>query len=343
MRIKFLWIVLCIGLSQFVHADTYGDFLYPQKRKSIDEFISQERLQLNRDSKRLHRLFSYVRINQSLFPQVLKPVETVLRWENYRSKFLTNERITIASQFCLDYQTTLAEIELFYQVDASMICAIIAIETYMGRNTGKYPVFITLANLAFMGVSRQDFFKNELRALFTLTETEQLELLSLHGSYAGAMGLPQFISSSYLRIAIDYDCDGKRDLWQSIPDVVGSVGYYFKLSGWKLGAPILTRVTDYDDLEQFALAKERDVVKVKTSDLLKAGVTLQEYEEQLQTDRTVGIFYILNEAGEKQYYVGFQNFLTILKYNGATFYAMVAHELSNKIKEEIKVLTYEER
>ena len=317
-------------------ADPQASYLYPQQAGKVETFISEQRLLHNRDPKQLRRLFSYVKINHKLFPQVKKPVEVKITWESYRNLFISDQRATEAAEFCRTHAAVLSSVQEIYQVEPSLVCAIIAVETYLGKNTGAYPVFITLSNLAFQGTRRTGFFRRELGHFIALSEHEKLDTISTKGSYAGAMGLPQFISSSYLRIAVDYDCDGVRNLWNSVSDAVGSVGSYFQLSGWKLNQPTLIPLASGRDTKRFSLGAERELTKVPLSRLAQANLDLPRGTTLPSKKGTAVLFYVIGKNGAKQYFVGLPNFLAILKYNGATFYGMVVSILAERIGKKLQ-------
>jgi len=184
--------------------------------------------------------------NDRVLELISKPAEKRLEWKGYRKIFLTDERINAGVTFWLENEEILARAEDEYGVPASVIVAIIGVETFYGRISGGFRAIDALTTLAFEYPPRAQFFRSELAQLFLLANEEKLDIVELEGSYAGAFGMPQFISSSYRNYAIDFDGDQQHDLWQSIPDVVGSVANYFKRHGWKEGQSVTeqTKITD---------------------------------------------------------------------------------------------------
>ncbi|MBS0359128.1 MAG: lytic murein transglycosylase B, partial [Proteobacteria bacterium] len=192
----------------------------------------------------LEGLFQKTQIDPLVLQAMRKPYESK-PWDKYREFFITPKRILDGARFWEAHAKTLERAEKEYQVPQEIIVAIIGVESNYGENKGKYPVFSTLATLAFAYPARSKFFKSELAEYLLLTREQNVDPLSLYGSYAGALGQPQFMPSSYRRYAIDFNGDGKKDLFNNDDDVIGSVANYFHHHGWKDKEPtvIPARVT----------------------------------------------------------------------------------------------------
>ena len=199
---------------------------------------------------------------------IAKPAEKELVWKQYRPIFVTEKRSDKGKAFLAAHREVLERAEKEYGVPAEIITAIIGVETYYGKHTGKYTIFDSLTTLAFDYPPRSKFFRSELKQFLLLSKEENISVEDMTGSYAGAMGMPQFISSSYRRYAVDFDGDGKRDLWNSLPDVIGSVANYFSEHGW---------VKD-EDVTFEANVKDASIVKEKNE--LKPYATISELQEQ---------------------------------------------------------------
>ena len=206
-----------------------------------------------------------------------------------------------------------------------MIAAIIGVETFYGRNTGSYRVIDALATLAFDYPKRSLFYR-ELKHYFLMVRDNSLDPLEIKGSYAGAMGLGQFIPSSYISYAVDFDGDGMKDLWHNRKDAIASVAYYFKRHGWKKGEPVADRVTLYNtDADNFA------------NESLKLNGNLTVWKERgvnipkAQQEREAALFRYENEDG-MEYWLAYKNYYVITRYNHSRLYARAVYELSQALK-----------
>jgi membrane-bound lytic murein transglycosylase B len=257
-----------------------------------------------------------------------KPAES-LPWHRYRKIFMTDKRINQGAEFLKDHRETLQRAEDIYGVPPEIITAIIGVETFYGKYKGKYPVFDTLVTIAFDYPKRAAFFKKELEQFLLLVKEEGLDARELTGSYAGAMGKPQFISSSYRHYAVDFDGDGKRDLLNNTADAIGSVANYFKQHGWQKGAPIAVTAsyksdaafTDYDMKPKFTI-----------SELSKQGV----FPSQPVRPSTVATPIRLEQPDEGEFWLGLHNFYVITRYNHSNLYAMAVYQLSQSVKQAVQ-------
>lgn len=273
---------------------------------------------------RLDALFTQVNRDQRVLDAITRPAEAK-PWHQYRPIFLTRERIDGGVAFWAQHEDTLARAARDFGVDAEMIVAIIGVETRYGAIMGKFPVISSLATLSFDFPPRSRFFTSELEQFLILSREQGWDPLAPLGSYAGAMGAGQFISSSHRRYAVDYDGDGKIDLSGNMTDVIGSVANYFKQHGWSRG----------DVVAAPAVLKPGAVEPARNSsiELSTAGALRQAFvfTEGIGDDQ--GALYIALEQadGSKSYWVGARNFWVITRYNRSPLYAMAAHELSQEI------------
>jgi membrane-bound lytic murein transglycosylase B len=195
------------------------------------------------------------------------------------------------------------------------------VETYYGTRSGRTNVFNSLVTLAFDYPPRSPFFRSELEQFLLLTREEDVDVNNVRGSYAGAMGMPQFISSSYRHYAVDFDGDGRRDLWNSTADVIGSVANYFREHGWKPGEAVVIPARVNGQIEE-----TRNKLKPHTliSDLSRQGVYPQAHMNE-DVKATVITFH--GKKG-KEYWLGLDNFYVITRYNHSAMYAMAVYQLS---------------
>ena len=211
----------------------------PKVQVFINEMVSKHGF----SKAELEKVFSQAHRSDDILALMSKPAEKKLAWYEYRNIFLTRSRIDGGVQFWNRNAAVLAKAEKVYGVAPQIIVAIIGVETRYGGNTGKYAVLDALSTLAFDYPPRAKFFRGELEQYLLLAREEHIDLLNTKGSYAGAMGYGQFIPSSYQRYAVDFDQDGKRDLWDSPMDIIGSVANYLHVNGWTPGAKVADRAS----------------------------------------------------------------------------------------------------
>ncbi len=290
-----LFITLIFNLSIFADYSSHKD-----SEKVIDELVTKhgfERayvLEVLRDAKKRRTALS----------SVAKPAEKTKTWDDYKAIFLKKKRILDGKKFIKKNINTLERAEKEFGVPKEIITAILGVETNFGNNMGSYRVIDSLTTLGFDDPRRSKFFRSELIQLFLLTRENNLDILKIKGSYAGAMGYSQFISSSYRAYAIDYDGDGYVDLFNSIEDAVGSIANYLKRHGWKKEGKIVVP-TFPNNVRKF----------YKPHESLTQFIPLT-----------------FNENGEELHFIGDDNFRAIARYNISDVYAMAVYYLSEEFK-----------
>ena len=314
--------------------DWAGLSLDAQRERFIDEAVSAHGL----DRESLRQVLSQAQIKDGIIAAMSRPAERVKPWHEYRPMFISQARIDGGRAFLAENRQALARVEAETGVPAEIIVAIIGVETSYGRNTGSHRVLDALYTLAFRyprsgdpdklerEIRRAAFFREELARLFVLARDEKLDVLSLKGSYAGAMGMGQFMPSSYLDYAVDGDGDGRRDLFTSLPDVFASVANYFvKKGGWERGGLVAVPATLAAGHEEFNPDDWRP--SWSASDLAQRGYRPQVPVAGQATATPIS----LDGAAGKQYWLGYQNFYAITRYNISKMYAMATFQLSEAI------------
>ena len=281
------------------------------------------------DPERLRPLLEGATYRQEIIDAMERPYEAK-PWHRYRRLFLTPERITGGLAFWRDNAAILARAEIAYGVAPEIIVAILGVETSYGARLGDHRALDALTTLGFSYPKRADFFRGELEQLLLLSLEGQVDAAGAVGSYAGALGKPQFIPSSYRAYSVDFDGDGKRDLWGSNADVIGSVANYFNRHGWQRDAPVAFRArVPGVPPRDLGVAEKKPVAPNTTADRLRsAGV---EWRESIGGD-TPATLVRLDGPGE-EYWVALQNFYVITRYNHSNLYAMAVYQLSQEIKE----------
>ncbi|MFZ5958136.1 lytic murein transglycosylase B [Pseudomonas sp. QL9] len=316
------WVGLAgaIGFGGAAHAGDYDGS--PQ----VAEFVNEMTRDYGFADEQLLSLFHDVERKQSILDAISKPAERVKAWKEYRPIFITDARIKAGADFWNQNAEALARAEKTYGVPAQYIVAIIGVETFFGRNTGRYRVMDALSTLGFDYPPRADFFRKELKQFLLLAREQQVDPLSLNGSYAGAMGLPQFMPSSFRAYAVDFDGDGHINIWNDPTDAIGSVASYFKQHGWQAGQPVVSQADLGVDSAQDAVTPGLDP-QMNLGQLRAAGWRTHDV---LPDDLKVTAIRFDGENGP-EYWVGLPNFYVITRYNRSAMYAMAVHQLADEI------------
>ena len=260
----------------------------------------------------------------SVLAAMVKPAEKK-PWHAYRPIFMTPERIEAGVAFWDQHEAALTRAESEYGVPASIIVAIIGVETFYGRNAGNYRVLDALATLAFHFPPRAPFFRSELENFLLLTRDEQIEPGAPKGSYAGAMGLPQFMPSSFRNFAVDFDKDGKRNIWTDPDDAIGSVGNYLARHGWQRAQPIVAQAATRPANANQA-SEGVELVK-PVGEYRAAGVQpLDDIDATLPA-----VLLAFEDVDSMEYWFGFRNFHAITRYNRSPKYALAVAQLAEAV------------
>jgi len=292
----------------------------------IDKMVKEHQF----DAAEISSLLNQAKKQQSIIDAMSRPAEKRLNWGQYRKIFITDKRIKGGMKFWKENQAILEQAEKTYGVPAQIITAIVGVETYYGRITGKYSVLDSLYTLGFHYPPRAKFFRSELEEFLQLAREEGVSPTEPLGSYAGAMGRPQFISSSFRAYAVDFDKDGKRDIWENNADVIGSVANYFKRHGWKAGEPVAQLVTGAKKgFDEEIKAGYKPSLDVKS--LIDKGIILG---SSLDKDAKVALLEMESDDGN-EYWVTSPNFYAITRYNHSPLYAMAVFQLSEAIRQRM--------
>ena len=325
--------ILLPALSLFVNACSNTQAVEPPDTKLQQDFIAEQ--QTHGFSKQETEAYlSQAKFNQNVLNAISKPWEAK-PWYQYYPIFLTKKRLQAGVKFWHEHQETIVKAAKTYGVDPQIIVAIIGIETFYGSYMGNYPVLDSLYTLGFYYPPRAEFFRSELGHLQQLIKEENLPLSELKGSYAGAMGYGQFISSSYRHYAVDFDNDGQRNLLTNPVDAIGSVANYFHEHGWQAGAPVVLKLNNTGKQNLDDKTWQGEKLKYKADDILTANLTLAESKD-LDLSQPAMLIEIEPSAGKMDYYLGLNNFYVITRYNRSPLYAMAVYEFSQQLKEAMK-------
>ena len=328
---RVLHVLLALGASGCMPASdaARGDYRdSPQVRELIEEMT----LSHGFAAEQLEALLGEAQRKQGILDAISRPAERVKPWSEYRPIFLTDARIARGVDFWREHEAALARAEREYGVPAQVIVAIIGVETFYGRNTGSYRVLDALTTLCFDYPPRAPFFCQQLREFLLLTREEQVDPLGLKGSYAGAMGLPQFMPGSFRAYAVDFDGDERIDIWNNPVDAIGSVASYFKRHGWTSGEPVVSRARVGGERVEEGISPGIEP-QLSVAELRELG---WQPEQPLDDELRVTAIRFEGAQGE-EFWLGLPNFYVITRYNRSAMYAMAVHQLGEALAQARRV------
>ena len=302
-------------------------------RMFIDELVAGHEF----GRRQLLRWFAAAQFQPKIVAAMERPIVEPPKWFEYAPQFLSAERIDGGVAYFRAHEDDLARAEREYGVPAEIIVAIVGVETYYGRNTGRYRVFDALTTLAFDYPRRTTFFRGELKDFLLLTREQGISPLAPKGSFAGAMGVPQFMPGSYRRFAVDFDGDGRIDLWESGADIVGSVAHYLARHDWQAGQAILLPATINPE-EQDAIVRKLDggISERRPMWSWEAdGVTADVLASEIPAE-PVGLLMLeepsVNGDARASYWIACPNFYAITRYNRSRLYAAAVFQLAQAVR-----------
>jgi len=328
-RIARTWIVAVLFVSGSALADGSfsGRTRFDLDRAEIRDFVESTAAAQKLEPLEVYRLLAKAEPQPRIIELISKPAEKVAPWWQYRERFITEQRVSEGAQFMLEHRARLEKAHRDTGVAPEYVVAIIGVETFYGRITGKYRVLDALATLAFDYPPRAEFFKGELAQFIALSREEQVDPLTAMGSYAGAMGASQFMPSSYRRYAVDGSNDNQRDLFADWDDIIASVANYFKANGWVADGPVLADAVLQPDAP--VVADPGNLSLNETVGGLKAkGV---DFDPASQDSEAKVLLVPAETQVGPAYRVGFKNFEVITRYNRSIRYAMAVHDLAQTI------------
>lgn len=320
-RRSLLAAMASVAVAGDVLAQAAAGALSPAVEAFIDEMVVRHQF----DRGELRAMFARVRPQQRVLDAMQGQVKP-RPWYEYRPSFVNRPRIAGGVRFWNDNAAALERAQSQFSVPAEVVVATIAAETLFGRVMGSHPVLDSLTALAFEYPRRAEYFRGELEQFLLLARELGVDPAQPRGSFAGAMGIPQFMPTSYRKFAVDFDGDGRIDLFRSSADAIGSVANYYRLFGWVADGPVAIRVTGPAELAQ-----------TKAALGIKPHTTVGElnalgFVPSTAVDPALAamVFPLINRDGT-EYWLGFDNFYVITRYNRAIHYAMAVFELSREI------------
>ncbi|MGQ0749296.1 MAG: lytic murein transglycosylase B [Betaproteobacteria bacterium] len=298
-------------------------------RPEIDSFIDEMVAKHGFHRSALRKLFRQAQPRPAVIRAISTP-GTARPWHEFRASHIEERRIAAGVDFWREHATALGRAHREFGVPEEIIVATIGVETVYGRNMGRFRVLEALSMLAFDYPPRAALFRSELEAFLLLTREVGLDALSLRGSYAGAMGIPQFLPSSYRKYAVDFDGDGRPDIWRSASDAIGSVANYYRSFGWETGAPVVIEARAAgDEIENVLAAEFRPHTRI--ANLRQRGIApLKTVDEE-----ALALLVRVEAESGVQYWLGLQNFYVITRYNRSVNYALAVYELAQELRKRM--------
>lgn len=318
-----LLLALLLATSLPTAAESFGE-----KRTEIDAFAEEMAQRHDLSARDLRNILRHAEHRQDIIDAISRPAEA-MPWYRYRPIFIREDRIEAGLAFWEENGAEIRRAAEEFGVSEAIIVAIIGVETRYGEHQGRHRVLDALTTLGFGYPPRADFFRSELEHFLLLADEEGFDPLSIRGSYAGAMGIPQFISSSYRAYAVDGDGDGRRDLLSNTADAVSSVANYFAEHRWREDEPVVFEASLGDDAEIDGLANQGRQPYTTVGELRAAGVVV---DDALDDDLDATLMELDGEQGT-EYWVGLHNFYVITRYNHSPLYALAVWQLSEMMRE----------
>ncbi|MES9900636.1 MAG: lytic murein transglycosylase B [Sedimenticola sp.] len=303
-------------------------------QQGMEQFVDQMVARHDMDKSELGTLLAKGKFRQEIIDSFEKSAERTWAWKKYRKNFLNESRIVKGVKFWNKHKSLFEAASKQFHIPQHILVAIVGVETHYGRRSGKTPVLDSLVTQAFHYPDRAKFGRKELEAFLLLGRDEGIDLEAVKGSYAGAVGKPQFIPTSYRNYSVDFDGDGRRDLWNSDADIIGSIANYFKDHGWREGEEVTTlssgRKADYAGFEMTGRKPKKP--SIPFSRLSASGITA----EAQPGDDTLTTLIQLEGADGDEYWLGLHNFYVITRYNHSNLYAMAVYQLGEELLERYR-------
>ena len=294
---------------------------------NVQQFIQYEVKNRRFSAEELRNFFNGVVYKGNIITIMYRP-STSRPWYEFRTGNSGAAKFNGGRQFYAANRAVIDDVARKYGVPAELIVAILGIETNYGKNTGSFRVADALSTLAFDYPRRAEFFQNELSELLLMAKEEKENIFDFKGSYAGAMGMPQFMPSSYRKWAVDYDGDGHRDIWNNVGDVAASVANYMKQHGWQTGGKMVVPVSLTITPHLQAIIDEKTALTRTVADFKALGVVPQ----AAVADNEKAVLYALETSpGVFEYYLGLNNFYTVWQYNHSRMYVTAVRDIANAI------------
>ncbi len=300
------------------------------QRADVQDFIRELVARHTFNAEELALVFSRTRREDAVLAAMRAQPRQADSWDAYRALFVNERHLRAGLEFWQEQRAALARARRAYGVPEEIIVAIIGIETFYGRNTGRWRVIDALATLAFDYPPRAPFFRGELENYLLFARDQELDVFAVRGSYAGAIGIPQFMPGSYLRYAVDFDGDGAIDLRTNAVDAVGSVANFLRQHGWQRGAPVQRGVRVTGAEHEALVTGGNPLPRHTLAELAAAGVEVR--GAPLSAETRAVLLRLETPERPADYRLGLQNFYVLTRYNRSVFYALSVADLAEQLR-----------
>ncbi len=323
LRLLTISALLTSSCLAFAYTAPSNQMVDQAKAKFTQNMISQYNFQ----PAEINRIMQHIKYNPKVIKAITHPAEKK-SWKWYKNFFITDSRVTSGIAYWQAHQKTLQQVQEKYGVDPSVIVSIIGIESAYGRNTGGFNTLNALGTLAFYYPRRAAFFQKELAQFLILTREQQIPTMEMTASYAGALGIPQFMPSSYRHYAVDFSGTKHIDLLHDHDDAIASIGNYLKEAGWIKGQPIASHINNQSAVTPNLVSKN-----TKPQHSLSWYTSYHIHIANIYPNNPKAALVGLDNFDSKEYWLTFKNFDAIMRYNPRVNYAMAIYQLSDKIKQ----------
>ncbi len=327
---------LLLATPWIIAQSSWADGLSPSRlseREDVRVFIQTMVQKHDLDQQKLVDLFDATNLRPSIVDALDRPA-TSRAWYQFSPGFLSSAKVRAGVAFWHQQQTWLEKARKKYGVPEEIVLAIIGIESSYGKNLGRFRAMDALTTIAFDYPRRAEYFRQELEQFLLLTQEENVDPLSLYSSYAGAMGWPQFMPSSFRNYAVDFNEDGERDIWKTPADVIGSVAYYFNKFGWQADGPVIAMAKPEESVDLEPFLAERFELKRTLTDWQQLGITYE--DKSIDAGNKASLFRLETTPGQFSYWFGLNNFYVISRYNKSVNYAMAVTQLATLLRNEFE-------
>ena len=313
---------------------------FPLAKETIKEFVEELKAYPQLDLEKIDSSLQNVKISKKIIALMGSPPEKTKTWDQYKSLLVSEQRIERGCRFLKKNKEIFRKAETRYGVPASIIASIIGVETYYGKIKGNHDVLTALATLAFHypldNPKRKKFFRYQLKEFLVMADRQGRDFNSYRGSYAGALGIPQFMPDNYRRLAVDFDKDGKIDIINSVQDAVGSIGNFLRYHGWVPNESVIITVPKSNHLNTNNIELNPSRTNITLSELIPNWQKIKYFQtiiSDFNHDSASVALLEQSEDGNIQQWLGFENFFTLFRYNPRLFYALAVASLADALNE----------
>ncbi len=328
---------LHILLLLFLSLDSLA---FPLKKDDINEFVEELREYSQLDLEEISNSLGSVNVSKKIIALMSRPPEKIKTWDEYRNLLVSRKRVQEGCKFIIANQDSLLKAKIRYGVPISIVSGIIGVETSYGKIKGNHEVLTALSSLAFHypedNQKRKKFFRYQLKEFLLMANKQGMDINSYKGSYAGALGIPQFMPDNYRRLAVDFNDDGKVDIINNVDDAIGSIGNFLRYHGWIRNGAILVSIPEHELITKIGIKINPSRVNGTLSELSpkwqNSDALSNEKGSAILGTTSVSLLEQSEDKKLKQWF-GFQNFFTLFRYNPRLFYALAVASLANELNQ----------